>query len=475
MSIFNINTNTTALNALTNLGNTGNALSQSIQRLSTGLKINSAADDPSGLIAANTFKTQLGGISQAISNSQDALNYAKTADGAMGQITSLLTSAYSLAVAASNSGTLSSSQVQADNSQLQSIMNSVTTIANNTQFGTKHLLDGSAGTTSAVTDSSLVAAVNIGGTFNGAALSANSAVTITVSTAATQASTTLSKTFATAGTTVGADQFTLNGQTFSTTSTSTVQNVLDQINGASGQTGVAASFTAGAGITLTSTAYGTNAKINFADSAGGLNAGASTAAGTDAVATVTVGGSAVTFTGGQNGNDGLTLTDGDGNSIVLTQSGNNATTTNKNVGQVTVGSSQFQIGANYGQTASLSLGNFQAGSLGSGAVAGLNLSNLSLSTAADAGNAMKVIQAAISQVSTAQGKVGSFESNVINPNIAQLGTAQQNLSATLSNIQDTNVAQEMTNFTRLQILQQAGVSVLAQANSMPQSVLKLLG
>lgn len=474
MSIFNINTNTTALNALYNVNNTGGQLSQSIQRLSTGLKINSAADNPSGLIIANEFQSQLGGIQQALSNSQDALNYSKTADGAMGQITGLLNSAYSLAVAASNSGTLSSQQVQADNSQLQSIMNSVTTIAKNTQYGQKHLLDGSAGVTASVTNSTDISSISVGGTFNGAALSTNSAVTMTVTTAATQAIATLSASFATAGTSVGADQFTLNGQTFTTNANSTVQDVLNQINNASAQTGVVATYSTGGPIVLNTVKYGSNSSVNFADSGGKLNAGASNATGTNAVAQVTINGSTVTFNGGQNGADGLTLSDTAGNQVVLSETGNSTTIHNVNVGQVSVGTSQFQIGANFGQTTNLSLGNFQASALGGGAVAGSNLSNIDLSTASDAGTAMQVIQAALTQVSNAQGSLGSFEADVLNPNMAQLNVAQQNLTASLSNVQDTNVAQEMTNFTRLQILQQAGVSVLAQANSMPQSVLKLL-
>ncbi len=474
MSIFNINTNTTALNALYNLNNTGDQLSTSIQRLSTGLKINSGADNPAGLIVATEFQSQIGGITQAIQNSQDALNYSKTAEGALSQVNSLLNQARSLAVAASNSGVLSADQVQADNTQLQSIVNSITRIAQTTQFGQKNLLDGSAGVTSSVTNSTDVSAVQIGGTFNGAAITTNSAVTLTVTTAATQAVVTLSQSLATLGTAVGADTFTLNGQTFTTSATTTVQDVLNQINNASNQTGITATYTTGGPIVLKSVGYGANSSINFADAGGKLNSGASSASGTNAVAQVTINGAQVTFTGGQNGYNGLTLTDSNGNKIVLTEAGNSTSVANANVGQVTTGTSQFQVGANYGQTVNLSLGNFQSSALGGGVVSGFNLSNIDLTSAADSGTAMQVIDSAIAQVSSARGQLGAFEADVLNPNISVLGTAQQNLTASLSSIQDTNVAQEMTNFTRLQILQQAGVSVLAQANSAPQAVLKLI-
>src|SRR5579862_4590729 len=108
---FSINTNLSAMDALSNVSNTSNMLSQSITRLSTGLRINSAADDPSGLIIANGFQAQLSGVTQAISNSQDAVNYVKTAEGGLSQVNTLLNSARSLAVAAGNSGTLTSSQI----------------------------------------------------------------------------------------------------------------------------------------------------------------------------------------------------------------------------------------------------------------------------------------------------------------------------------------------------------------------------
>ncbi|HTQ11153.1 MAG TPA: hypothetical protein VMI31_13885, partial [Fimbriimonadaceae bacterium] len=184
---FTINTNVSAMNALWNVTNTGNALATSITRLSTGLRINSAADDPAGLIISENFKAQLAGITQAISNSQDAVNYAKTADGALAEVNTLLTQARSLAVAASNTGADTSTQIQADQTQLASIMQSITRISQQTQFGTKTLLDGSSGVNSAITNSTLLNALSIAGTFGGQALNANGSVVMTVNAASTQA------------------------------------------------------------------------------------------------------------------------------------------------------------------------------------------------------------------------------------------------------------------------------------------------
>jgi len=472
MSIFQINTNSTATNALYNINQTSNSLSTSIQRLSTGLRINSAADDPSGLIEAKQFQAQITGINQAISNSQDAINYSKTADGALNEVNNLLNTARGLAVAASNTGDLSSSQVAADNNQLQSIISSINTIAGTTEYGTKHLLDGSSGVTAGLTNGANVSSVSLSGSIGGTAIAANAAATITVTTAATKATSTLSVAALTAGTLAGPDQFTLNGVSFNTSASNTVQDALNAFNQASGQTGVTATLTGGS-VVLTSVKYGANAKINFTDSTGKLNAGSATSAGVNAIATLAVGTATSTLTGGSGTNDGLTLSDTSGNTVVLTGAGN-AVVGGQAAAQVSVGTAQFQIGGNVGQTTTLSIGNFNAGALGTGAVAGANLGNIDLSNSTDASNALQVIDQSISQVTSARGSIGSFQSNILQPNLDSLNVASQNLSSSLSNIQDTNVAAEITNYTQLQILQSAGLSVLAQANAAPQSVLKLL-
>ncbi|MBN9502910.1 MAG: hypothetical protein BGO01_20200 [Armatimonadetes bacterium 55-13] len=471
---FRINTNVAAMNALRNVGNTNSNFNQSITRLSTGLRINSAADDPAGLIISENFRAQLNGIDQAVKNSQDAINYAKTAEGALDEVNKLLRDARGLAVAAANTGTLSSSAIQANQSQLASISSSITRIAQQTQFGTKRLLDGSSGVNANVVAGSLVSSINIGGQFAGAAVSSNTSVIATVLTAASQA--TVTGVAATLGQAVGAGSFSINGVTFSTSATTTGQEVLDQINAAQGQTGVFATND-GTNIILTSTAYGANARIDLTDANGVVRAGgagSTSTTGVNAVASVQVGTATALFTSGQNGNDGLTLSDADGNTIKLTQAGNSNTVANSTIGQVTVGSSQFQIGANAGQTTQLSLGNFAASQIGTGVVTGLNMSNLDLTSASGAQDAIKVIDAAIDQVSKSRGAIGSFQRNILESNVRSLGISRESLAATESSIRDTDVASEMTEFTKQQILQQAGMSVLAQANQAPQAVLSLL-
>jgi flagellin len=465
------------MNALFNLGRTSSDLSTAINRLSTGLRINSGADDPAGLIISEQFRAQITGINQAVRNNQDVVNYAKTAEGALSEVNKLLNDARGLAVASANSGTLDEASTLANQNQLNSIVQSITRIASTTSFGTKKLLDGSAGVSASIVDGADFQGLTFNGQFNGAALTTNSAVTVSVTQTSTEA-TAASKTFAAATTTVGAGSFTINGLTFNTTASDTVASVVQEINAAQGQTGVRADYTSGGAITLTQVNYGSNYKINLSDANGILlaAAGSSSVAGQDALATASINTTAglvtVNFTGGKFGSNGLKLVDSDGNSISLTENGNKVAS--NLAGQLTVGTAQFQIGGNAGETVNFSLGNFAANQLGQGAVGGLNLSNLDLTTATGATNAIKVIDQAISEVSGARGNIGSFQRNIVESNIRSLGIAEQSLSATESSIRDVDVAEEMTQYTKLQILQQSGLTVLAQANASPQSVLALL-
>ncbi len=484
-----INTNVSAMNAYRNVSQTTGEYSKSMTRLSTGLRINDAADDPAGLIISEKFRAQITGIQTAIQNSQDAVNYAKTAEGALGEVNTLLRDARSLAVASANTGTLTSAQIQANQNQLNSIISSINRIASNTQFGTKKLLDGSSGVSASVTNSTAIKAISIGGSLNGSSVVTDSAVTVDVTTAAqkavlnaagmTENAITIGSQALYLAAAIGADagSFTINGETFTASATDTWGGLIDKINQASGRTGVVADSEYGGGagnIRLTSVGYGANAKINLADANGVIlsAAGTATDAGVNAVATVTAGTAgaggtslSAVFTGGANGANGLTLTDSSGNSVLLTEAGNTVAT-NAGAAQLSVGNSQFQIGANAGQTANLSIGNFSAATLA--------IASLDLTSASGASTALTAIDNAIDQVTRARGDIGSFQRNVLESNIRSLGISKENLSATESTIRDTDVAQEMTNFTKLQILQQAGMSMLAQANSAPQSVLSLL-
>jgi flagellin len=473
---FRINNNISAMTALRNVGNTNIEAQRSITRLSTGLRINSGADDPAGLIISETFRAQIGGLEQAIRNNQDAINFGKTAEGALAEISKLLKDARALAVTGANSATLSEAQVQANQQQLNSIAESITRISEQTQFGSKKLLDGSAGVVASSISATNINYVSFTGTFNGQAITADSAVTMNVTTDAERATLTGTRTFALATTVMSAaGSFSINGRTFSVTTADTISDVVGRINQASEVTGVTAAWAAGGGVVLTSKEYGSAAEVNLNDASGILlsAAGATTDAGVNAVAdvSVTVNGSAATVTFNQG--SGLNLKDQYGNTITLTENGN-LTTTALTVAQLNVGRTQFQIGANAGQTAGLNIANFAASELGKGVVSGLTLANLDITGGTAATQAMQVIDKAIEEVSAARGNIGNFIRNTLESQVRNLGVAKENLTASESAVRDADIADEMTNFTKLQILQQSGMAMLAQANSSPNAVLSLL-
>ncbi len=475
-SIFRINNNALANTAFVNLSNINNQFATAVNRLSTGQRINSSADDPSGYIQVQSFQSQIVGISQAISNAQQATNYAQTANSALDEVVTLLQTARGLALSSANSATMTSSQISANQAQLNSIVSTINNIAANTTYGTTNLLNGSAGTYAVSTSATNVSNISFSGTFNGNAITQNSAVSIEVTTAATEASVAGSNTFAATTTTVTTGSFTINGVTFTTSSGETISQLVAAINNASSQTGVTAAFAAGGGVTLTSTAYGSNAKVNLVDSSGVLltSAGTSSSTGVDAVATVSVTLSSGVSTATFNSGKGLTLQDNYGNSISLTTSGNAVATTAQDWGEVIAGFATFQIGGNINETTTLSLSNFAASNLGTGVVTGSNLSNINLNTQSNATNALNVIDQAISQVINSQSTIGNFVQNTIQSTINSLNVAKESMQSSQSQLRDIDIAQEMTTFAKLQIMQQSAIAMLAQANSAPQAVLKLL-
>ena len=138
-----INTNVASLTAQVDLNHSRTQLNQALQRLSTGLRINSGADDPAGLIASEGLKSEISGINQAISNSTQATNVISTADAALSQVSSLLLTIKGLVVQSANTGALSPDQLSADQLQVDSAVQSITRISNTTTFAGLNLLNGS--------------------------------------------------------------------------------------------------------------------------------------------------------------------------------------------------------------------------------------------------------------------------------------------------------------------------------------------
>jgi flagellin len=469
---FRINNNIGAQRAFNSVSQTNYEIGKSMNRLSKGLRIADASDDPAGLISSELFRAQLSSMDQAMRNNNEALNYAKTAENGLGEMNKLLSDARSLAVASGNSATLTATQLSANQDQLNSIVSSINRIAGSVTYSGRKLLDGSAGVTTQVSNGSKVSGFSFGGTANTTTITQSGMITINQTVAATAATYTSTSTLSTGVVTTG--NVALNGVQFTLAAGSSLASVAAQFNAASGQTGVTAAVGTN-NIIFTQTQTGTNRSVNFTDQNGSLSTAANTQArtvGVDATATISVGGQSVLFTGGQQGADGLTLQDINGNKLNITSGGNTVNT--QLLGQVVAADSTFQIGFERTTTANLSLRNMSAGQLGSGVVSGLTVNNLDVTTSTGAQNALAVLDKAIDEVSQMRGRIGNFQRNVVETQQRSLSSMRENLANSESSIRDLDVASEMTSYTKFQVMQQAGLSILGQANQQGQSVLSLL-
>lgn len=490
-----INTNINALNVLRNLQNVSTSVSGSIEKLSSGLRINRASDDPTGLTISESLRAQVDGLNQAISNSQEAANLIKTAEGGLSEVSSLLRNLRQIAVHAANIAVNDDVALQADQAQVNSGLSSIQRIAETTQYGNKKLLDGTSGISAAVTNNLTISGINFGSTYGGVSTQ-NGTVNVTVNNAATRASatgsvtyTSVNATIATAGggSTASGSTIVINGQSISVSAAETVQSLIDKINNAAGSTGVSANFSSANGsgsIVLTQQNYGGNYKINVQETNALVYGTAGTnVVGSNATVTVTafglVNGAVTTvvstFVGGRASTDnGLRVTDTYGNAILLTELGNATSTSNATVANVTAGDLEFQVGSNAGQTVRTSLGNIRTQNLGTTVIPGTNLSLIDVTTGTGSQNAIRVLDESINQVSKLRANLGAFQKHTLDSLVRALGIGAENITASESQIRDTNVASEVVQFTKNQIISQAANSILAQANQAPNQVLSLL-
>ncbi len=410
-----INTNVDALNALRNLSTTSTAFASSVQKLSSGLRITTAADDAAGLAISNKLSAQVSGLNQAQRNAQDGVSMVQTAEGALTEVQSMLQRIRELAVQANNS-TVGASDAQSINTEVTALQAEIDRISTTTTFNNQQLLSGALSGT--------------GGNTFAAGTTARAGYVVSSA----------NNTAITASTITGA----LAGETY-------------------------AFSDAGAGkVTLTGTG---TAAVSQTLNLGTLNANSSTTLNFDQLG-VTV--SLSTVAASSN----TVLAAGLAGAAIVT-------------GTATASpSAHFQIGANAGDTLQVNFANAGAVALGLGDVAGTGGANMAIKNfndaalaangktwAADGSNAATaLITATDNAISALNGIASNFGAveNRLNHTIASVGVASSNLNASESRIKDLNVAAEMVNFTKTQILQQAGTAVLAQANSAPQNVLTLL-
>lgn len=471
-----INTNVASLYAQQGLAKSQQSLNTTLQRLSTGLRINSGADDPAGLIASQQLKSELAGITTAVGNSQRANNVIATAEGALNEVSALLQSVKGLIVQAANSGAMSADEIKANQLQLDSAVQSITRISETTTFAGLHLIDGSLDYLTSGLDTSTIQALNISQANFGS--NATVPVQVNVLTSAQQAN--LEFTNSSIAQSVTLEITGNNGtQTLTFTSGTAASAIAYAVNTISDSTGVVAKpINPGAvtsGLIFTSDGFGSKSFVSVTAQSGtfattDINGNAQTrTVGRDAVATV-------------NG----ALTTGDGLTLKLnTSSLDMDLSLNKNFGAgqtsfaITGGGALFQLGAQVSSNQQVSIGiqSVAASKLGNGDVGYLSdvvTGGKNSLVAGQAAGASKIIEAAITQVSIMSGRLGAFQTDTLNTNINSLNVAMENVTAANSTIADADFAAETANLTRAQILVQAGTSVLSTANSTPQTVLSLL-
>ncbi len=461
---FRIFNNTQSLNALRNLNLTQSRLGSSLEKLSSGLKVNSGKDGPAALVISEKLRAQVAGLGQAIDNAEQAVSLTQLVEGSLNEVNTLLTSVRSLALHAANEGTLDADSAAADQAEIDNALETISRIAANTQFGTKLLLDGSRGVQGNATDANTSFVSGTEDTVAGS-------YAINITTQAEQAVVTAGT--AQTGNLATDEQVTINGVNINLDLGMNQTAVRDRINEFTTSTGVTASIVGGA-LTLTTDAYGSAAGVNAVSdtAAAATSSGVGTTSITDSGVDIagTIGGLAAT-------GKGTVLTGDLGVVEGLAVSTTNAAGASGSV-NVTQGSLVFQVGANAGQTVTISLPSMDAAQLGTGLTSNAfnNLSEINVTTATGAQDAIAVIDKAIDQVTAKRGEIGAFQKNTLESYINTLRIAHENTVAAESVVRDTDFAAEMAEFTKNTILIQSGSSMLAQANQLiPGVALQLLG
>lgn len=458
-----INNNIAALNTFNQLSRNDSAMAKSLEKLSSGYQINTAADDAAGLAISQKMQAQINGLNQADDNTQDASSLIQTAEGALDQTNSILQRMRELAVQAAND-TLTDEDRSYIQTEYNQLMSQVDQISSSTEFNTKKLLNGESGNKVIYASNANVASA----TSTSDNIVANTYVieTTTAATKATIAGGAISDSIALANeTTVVINNQSIKFTAIANDADATAAAFMAAVNGST--LGITATYDESDNkLTLTNNAFGSSS-ITVKGSAEALALGlttddhtANTETGIDVAGTIN--GQAATGAGTT-----LTSTAGDsfGLKVTLTGTAAAAATGAKGSVQVTKNALTMQTGANEGQTMTISLNSMSSVDLG--------IQDIDLTSRASAASAISTLDAAISRVSAENSKLGAYE-NRLEYTSDNLTTSSENLTAANANIRDVDMAQEMMEYTKFSILSQAATSMLAQANQMPQNVLKLL-
>jgi len=466
-----INTNVMSLNAQRNLSTSGSQLATSLQRLSSGLRINSAKDDAAGLAISERFTSQIRGLNQAVRNASDGISLSQTAEGALASIGTNLQRMRELAVQSANS-TNSASDRAALQQEVAQLTAEIDRVATQTQFNGLNLLDGS------------FAAQQF-------QVGANAGQTITIASIASARASALgqfqgfqltNQAIGTASDTAAAKSVTIGGVT---TSLGTIANDAKILATAINGSGVAG-LTATANATSVAAGTSTDAATASGSATVTINGVAIAVAGVDGnlvqnranVVTALNAQSSVTGVMATDTGSGVSLTAADGRNVTVAYTAGGFTgSALADFGLAAAATTGSTINVSYKAPAGVTGNVTWTGAFNPGpnaiAATGTAMSAIDISTLAGANSSLTAIDAALTTVNSTRAQLGAIQ-NRFESTISNLQTTSENLSASRSRIQDADFAEETALLTRAQILQQAGTAILSQANSIPQNVLTLL-
>ncbi len=481
-----VNTNIASLNTQRNLNASSNSLNTSLQRLSTGYRINSAKDDAAGLQISNRLTNQISGLNVATRNANDGISLSQTAEGALQQSTNILQRIRDLSIQAAN-GSNSDTDRAALQKEVSAQQAELSRIADTTTFGGRKLLDGTFGTTSFQVGSNAYETIDVSlknasstslGSYQiGGGASTNSAGT-------SAAGGTIAASIGASGAAFAANTITVvgGGQTkdVAITSGDSAKSIAAKFDGAVAglsatarnvvQAGVsitsgAASFSLSVGSQTVSIVGVTDAK-GLADqinsNAGKLNVSANYDSKTDKVTITSASGEDIVF--------GADTASSTGSIDVAAQGSDGtygATSDVRTGGGKAIGYVQLNSPTSYALTGTTTeVFGAQASTLNT-------VADVDISTADGAQRAIAVIDNALQNIDSQRADLGAVQNRFDNT-ISNLQNISENADAARSRIKDTDFAAETATLSKNQVLQQAGTAILAQANKLPQSVLSLL-
>ncbi|MBI4581661.1 MAG: flagellin [Planctomycetes bacterium] len=475
-----INTNVPSLIAARILGNNNTKLNTALERLSTGLRINTGKDDPAGLIASEMLRGEIRAVGAAIDNANRADKVVSVAEGALQEVSSLLIELEGLVDRSANEAALSSDEVQANQLQIDSILETLDRIATSTEFQGRKLLNGEldyrlSGLTTGATASALTyLQVTSARVPNGGSRS----VVVNV----TQSAQTAKLIYAGSSTGSGAKTIQVSGKygteqlTFA--STTAASDVAAAVNASKALTGVSATVSgtgASTRVLFHSTDYGSDAFVSVEALSGTftVTGGDTNTKDYGQDVGVTVNGVA----GVANGLDVSLRTAAFSADLTLASAFATDLAASKTF-YVTGGGADFSIAPTLGINATASLGvqSVSTGTLGKASLGFLSSLKSGQANQLSSGNfetAQRIVRAASEQVSGLRGRLGAFQKNTLGSAINALQVAYENTSAAESAIRDADFAVETSNLTRAQILVQSSSRALALANAAPQNVLQL--